>query len=175
MKKTILIAALFIGLLITSSGFNKSELATNIGHEAPSLGDSGIDDVISANRRNDRYTLLTFWSVLDANSRNNINKYTAWHHKHEDSKLSVMGVNLDDSENLFNEIVRLDGLDRADQFQIGGNDARRVRYDYSIEDGYGSVLIDPSGLIVAHNPTPEDLYRIVVEPNARESHRRPSS
>ena len=157
MKKTILILALFIGLLITSSGFNKTSLNTAIGKEAPQIPSLEIQDVIKQSEKEGTFVLLSFWSASDGVSRMTINNYNTWLDDNNDAKLNLVALNFDKSSALFNEIVRRDGLQSEWQFNVAGELARKIKNEYHLDDGYGSLLIAPDGKIVAHNPSSEVL------------------
>lgn len=159
MKKTILIAALFIGLLITSSGFNKTSLNTSIGKMAPALSSVEIDDAIKKSEDEGKYVLLSFWSASDGASRLTTNDYDSWLSKNDSGNIELLAVNFDKSEKLFKEIVKRDGLDDSRQFNVSGNLARHIKDEYHLDDGYGSILIDPDGMIVAHNPSTNELSK----------------
>lgn len=104
-----------------------------------------------------KYVVLNFWKSTDAPSRQAANEYTAWQRSHPDSKLEVISVNLDESPALFNEIMRRDSLIQSDQYYLGGDTAQAVINSYGLNRGLGSMLIDPSGKIIVHNPTSAQL------------------
>ena len=48
------------------------------------------------------------------------------------------------------------------QFNVSGNLAKKIKDDFHLDHGYGTLLIDPSGQIVAHNPSIDEVSRIVL-------------
>lgn len=160
MKKTILILALFIGLLITSSGFNKTSLNTSIGKQAPILAIDKIENVIDKSEKEGNYVLLSFWSTTDGASRMSVNNYNKWMNNLRPENVDFVSVNFDKSERLFNEIVKRDGLDDSQQFNVCGNQAKQIIRDYHLDKGYGSILISPEGTIISHNPSYNELANI---------------
>ena len=160
MKKTIVILSLFIGLLITSSGFNKTSLNTSIGKELPSIANDEISKAIEQCENAGKYVLINFWSAADGGSRQSVNAYTSWLNANGNNKIDLLSVNFDKSEKLFKEIVKRDGLIEEMQFNVSGNLARKIKDEFHLDNGYGSLLIDPKGQIIYHNPTAEDLNRI---------------
>lgn len=161
MKKTIFILALFLGLLITSSGFNRTSLNTAIGKEAPELASYDINQAIKSSEKDGKYVLLSFWSSTDGQSRSKVNEYDSWLSGNDMANIDVVAVNFDRSEGLFREIVKRDGLSTSTQFNVAGDIARQIKRDYHLDDGYGSILISPEGEIIAHNPTVDKLDDIV--------------
>ena len=68
-----------------------------------------------------------------------------------------VSVNLDRSESVFNQIVAIDNLDRSAQFTTAEDMQDDIIKSWRLEDGYHSLLIDPNGVIIAIDPTPETL------------------
>ncbi len=161
MKKTILITALFAGLLVISAGFNRQGVRTSLGKPAPDLEIDSIDSIINSNQSKGHYTLLTFWSATDASSRRAVNQYDAWLRNNRSTSLDIVSVNLDNSSGLFNEIVRRDNLSADTQFNVSGNEARRIKNRFELGNAYGTMLINPEGTIVAHNPPADSLSRLI--------------
>ncbi|MDE5553672.1 MAG: thioredoxin family protein [Muribaculaceae bacterium] len=160
-KKTILIFSLFIGLLLTSSGFNRTSLNTSIGKDMPTIADEQINNALKQCENDGKYVLLSFWSTSDALSRQSVNDYTSWLKTNGNSKIDLLSVNFDKSERLFQEIVKRDGLNSDMQFNVSGNQAFKIKDEFHLDKGYGSILLDPSGKIIAHNPTREQLDDIL--------------
>lgn len=153
MKKTLLIAALLVGLLLFAGEFSPRASITDLGRKAPALELHDADSIVALDRLRGDYVLLNFWSATDAPSRHAANQYTAWQRMHQGSDLKLIGINFDDSEALFHEIVRRDSLENSNQFYAQGDVARDIIDNYGLEHGLGSVLIGPDGKIIAHNPT----------------------
>ena len=160
MKKTILIFSLFIGLLITSSGFNKTGFDTSIGKVMPEIESEEINEAIKQSEKDGKYVLVSFWSVTDGESRKTTNDYTSWVRSNGNNKVELLSVNFDKSERLFREIVKRDGLDDEMQFNVSGNLARKIKDDFHLDKGYGTLLIAPQGQIVSHNPSTHELNMI---------------
>ncbi len=161
MKKTILIFTLFVGLLITSSGFNSHIFSTNPGAIAPTVADKEISDLINQSENEGHYVLLTFWSTSDGVSRKSVNDYTAWLHANDNANVEMLSVNFDKSESLFREIVKRDGLDSEKNFNVKGVAARQIAEEFNLDKGFGAVLIAPNGRVVCVNPTLEQLNGVI--------------
>ncbi len=160
MKKTLIIIAIFIGVLVCAVGYADSQYRTAIGRKPPALclpqqGNRAPETSLA--QQQGKYVVLNFWKSTDAPSRQAANEYTAWQRSHPDSKLEVISVNLDESPALFNEIMRRDSLIQSDQYYLGGDTAQAVINSYGLNRGLGSMLIDPSGKIIVHNPTSAQL------------------
>lgn len=161
MKKTLLLTALLVGLLLFAGTFADKILDRTVGSHAPSLSLAEADSIVVRDRMQGDYVLLNFWASTDAPSRRAANTYTAWQRRNPDAPLQLVGINFDESADLFNEIVRRDSLNAADQFHAEGPEAQKISTDYNLTDGLGSVLVAPDGKIIALNPTDADLNAIV--------------
>ena len=157
MKKTFVLLAVLIGVAICAGNYSGADFRTAPGRTAPAISVEDADRRVALDELRGDYVLLNFWSSDDAISRRDANIYSAWMERHPDASLKLVSVNFDDSVALFHEIVRRDGLDSTSQFHADAEEASDIRRDYGLNGGYGSVLINPEGRIVAHNPTAESL------------------
>lgn len=162
MKRTLLIVALFAGILACYVGYSDSHYLTAIGRIAPAFSIGAGDSTVTLGSLRGNYVLVSFWKSTHAPSRQNVNLYTAWQRSHPDSRLKIININFDDDNDIFNEIVRRDGLVREQQYRAEGAQAKAISDAYGLDNGYGSVLIAPDGRIVAHNPDPDKLAAMVA-------------
>lgn len=161
MKQTLLLVAICIGLVLCAVGYSDSKYHTALGRKAPNFyAENDCGSVSSASLKGD-YTLLNFWASTDAPSREAANLYTAWQRSNPDKKLRLVSVNFDKNDALFREIVRLDSLIPAEQYHVSGDTAKAIVDNYGLKDGFGSLLIDENGTIIAHNPEPEALGNLL--------------
>lgn len=100
-----------------------------------------------------KYVLVNFWDSSNAMSRIAAGEYDRFFRNHRQRNLQLLSVNTDDNRRLFDEIVRTDGLDALTQYHIADVRARGITPDYHPEDGYSSYLLNPSGRVIAVNPT----------------------
>lgn len=157
MKKTILLAVLFVGVLFCAVGYADSQYRTALGHHVPSLVLPQADSVLRYDRSDGDYVLLNFWTSVDAPSRRQANEYTAWIRNNPEAPVKLISVNFDHSRGMFSEIVKLDSLIPASQYYAEGDTARAIIDNFGLNRGYGSLLISPEGKIIAHNPTDAQL------------------
>lgn len=154
---------MFIGLLFCAVGFADSQFRTAVGRKAPALilpERAGYAPRTSLTDNLGKYVMLNFWKATDAPSRKAANEYTAWLRSHPGNKLKLLSVNIDETPQLFDEIVRRDSLIKSTQYYVSGDTARAIEDTYGLDKGLGSMLIDPDGKIVSHNPTLKDLDKI---------------
>lgn len=158
MKKLVSTVALLAMMLVASSGFNESDNdGVKIGRQAPVLTVANDSSQFDLRENKGEYVLITFWSSADAASRIECNVYSEWFRENANSKIKYVAINFDSCPELFEEIVRLDNLDNQAQFYVNGSDALRIRGEYGLNEGYGSILISPDGLVTSFNPSTSDL------------------
>ena len=169
MKKTFLIVSIFVAVLIlwgTGVGPRQSMRAT-VGKSVPSLEIAEADRTIALDEMRGRYVLLSFWDSADAPSREAVNNYSEWLRKHPTADVDLVAVNFDDSPALFRELVKRDNMNLDDHYNVSGRQADVIRRTFALGNAdYGTLLIDPSGRIIADNPTPDALNRLVSSPLA---------
>ena len=157
MNKSLLIIAILGLLTLFTSAYYSAPADSRIGCKAPSLqlGNSN-NDLSPLKQYRGEKILLTFWSSDDAESRLNNMRYDRMS-RGDGIDYTHVSVNLDRSESVFNQIVAIDNLDRSAQFTTAEDMQDDIIKGWRLEDGYHSFLIDPSGVIIAIDPTPESL------------------
>ncbi len=172
MKKTFIILTILAGILLCAVGYSDSRHKTQIGHRAPALVLERPGNRVSLEDLAGRYVILNFWSSTDGLSRKSTNEYTAWIRRNPDAPVSLVSVNFDSNRTLFSEIVRRDSLLESNQFYVGGDTARALADNYGLKNGYGTLLIDPQGII--HNTTERvaALHRVDIVMQGEPSHKR---
>lgn len=162
MKKTIRIIVFFAVLLVSISAYTGKVIDAKEGYKIPSLTLIGNNSQINLNELKGKYVLLSFWASTDAISRVACNEYSAFAKNAEaEERFCFLSVNFDRSERLFREIVRRDNLNSKTQFNVQGDDAKKIKETFHLEDGYNTLLIDPIGRIIATNPSTETLTKIL--------------
>lgn len=159
MKRCIFTIFLSIAVLILLSAYERKPTDTLFvpNDVVIGRGDSCVFDISEVSGRN---VLLTFWSSDNASSRLSNMYYAALARKYDD--MVHVGVNFDSSRQMFEEILRRDNLDGDSlQFHVSGNDAARLINSYGLKHGFQSYMFDPSGRIIARNPSAENVNRLL--------------
>ena len=159
-KQTMLLGALLLGLIVASAGVGTQSADTAIGKKAPVVQLDRVQSAINADELKGKYVLITFWNSSDAASREACNRYNAWFNAHRPADARFVGINFDDSPEMFREIVRRDSLTGTDQYHDSRPEAEAIYRTYHLEKGYGSLLVSPQGRIVSHNPDLLQLQQI---------------
>ncbi|MDE5929659.1 MAG: hypothetical protein K2H03_04190 [Muribaculaceae bacterium] len=160
-KQTMLLGALLLGLVVASAGIGSNRCDTAVGMKAPVVQLDRVQSAVNADGLKGKYVLITFWTSSDAASREAVNRYDAWFRRHHPADARLVGINFDDSPEMFGEIVARDSLNDNDQYYVSRPEAEAIYRTYHLEKGYGSLLVSPQGRIVCHNPTPEQLGQIL--------------
>ena len=149
-KQTILTGSLLLALIVASAGIGTQPSDTAVGKKAPVVQLDRVQSAINADELKGKYVLITFWSSSDAASREACNRYNAWFNVNHPDDARFVGINFDDSPEMFREIVRRDSLNPADQYCVSRPEAEAIFRTYHLEKGYGSLLVSPQGRIVSH-------------------------
>jgi hypothetical protein len=75
----------------------------------------------------------------------------------EGEHVSLVSVNIDRNQRLFEEIMRRDGLNEKSQYYVQPGGASDLIRKFNMGNGLQSYLIDPQGTITAINPSTEIL------------------
>lgn len=162
MRKNLFVVTLLMILFISTSGYNEQRFETSILRSAPIETVKNSNNEFTIGGRNGRYTLVTFWESGDARSRQQANEYAALFHSNQaiSAKIDFVGVNFDTESVIFDEIVANDNLNPASQYNVEGRKAEKLMSVYELYEGYGSMLLDPNGTIVAFNPSADQLAQL---------------
>lgn len=106
-----------------------------------------------------KYVLVNFWDSHNAVSRIAAGEYDRFFRSHKNEGMELVSVNTDNDRGLFSELARKDGLDLSRQFHIKDIKGGSIPADYKPRDGFSSYLLNPSGKIIAHNPTVQTLEK----------------
>ena len=160
MKKTIKFVVLFAIVLSLFSAYPNKVVDANEGYIVPSLTISNGNENISLDMMKGKHILLTFWASTDGISRVACNEYSAFV-KNVAIKEQIyhLSINFDKNNNLFNETVRRDNLNAKTQFNVKGDEAKKIIETFHLEDGYNTLLIDPTGRVIATNPSIKTLQQ----------------
>ena len=162
MKKIFSYIAFFAAIVLLISAYSERVMKAEKGYTAPEIEMLVNDSVeVSLSQLRGKYVLVNFWDSENAVSRIAAGEYDRYFRAHKRPDLRLLSVNTDDNRRLFDEIVRRDGLDSLTQFHIADIKARGISPGYHPEGGYSSYLLNPSGKIVAVNPTVQAINRII--------------
>ncbi|GAB6011150.1 TlpA family protein disulfide reductase [Viscerimonas tarda] len=102
--------------------------------------------------------LVNLWAAYDAKSHMQ-NVLLANALKKEDYPVTMVSVSFDQSKRIFERTLSVDGIKNEFQFvdTLGSNS--EIYKKYRLEKGFKSFLIDENGMIMAVNPTFDDLNK----------------
>lgn len=163
MKKTVSIIALFALLIISVSADADRVVQAAEGCIAPPI--EIIDSNSSTSRIEDfkdRWTLINFWDSCDPVSRIAASDYDAMAATIAAENFNLLSVNLDSSKELYKEVSRRDNLSEGTQINVDPDNSPRLRSDYYLDRGRNAYLVNPEGIIVAVNPSPEQIRNLVI-------------
>jgi hypothetical protein len=104
-----------------------------------------------------RYLLLQFWAAYDAESRmNNLLMHNSIS-RHGAGRVRMVSLDFDTEKSVFDETIRTDGIAPSTQYFVAKGQDSEVYQTYRLSKGYGNYLINPEGVIVAKNVSPDKL------------------
>ncbi len=162
MKKIFSMIALIVVLLSTVSAHTDVHFRIEKGMKAPRFEVRGVDGLtISPTDLKGRFVIVNFWAATDADSRIAANIYNDFVDDTPLGKVSLVSVNLDSNDALVREILRRDNLNLNSQYSIEKEKSNDIIRRNNLDRGLNSYLVSPEGRIVAVNPTPETLKRLI--------------
>ena len=160
MRKTFSFIVILVVLFSFSSAYNAQEIDRKVNSFAPNFTVNGNDSAFTLCKERGKYVLLNFWSSDDAESRiRNIFAYNAT--KNSKEQIVFAAVNYDRSETLFDEIVKIDGIDKNTQFFDKDGINSEVYKQFRLDEGLNCYLINRDGKIVAVNPDLNKLTELL--------------
>lgn len=162
MKKTRSVIGTLALVLLFSSAFNPAvETGLKTGRQAPGLQwqDNGNQVELSALRG--QYVLLNFWAGYDAASRMRNVRLSREADKEGYENLRFVSISFDTNSKVFEEIVKRDRLNTATQFHDKAGKASDIFDSYRLSRGFTSYLISPEGVIIAKDPSLEQLTKLI--------------
>lgn len=157
--------AFFSILLLTVSAHTESVYEAAEGYQAPlfKLDESyaSLEGNFDLADMQGHYVLLSFWSSADASSRIAVADYDRMARSVDEGLMCRVSVNMDSNSALFQEIVRHDSMRERMHFRASGDKAVGLTKLYHLDKGYRTMLIDPTGRIVAVNPSSIQLTEIL--------------
>lgn len=144
-------------LLLTAYSSNPAD--NKLGHVASNFSVENITGTKELQKMKGKYVLLTFWKSIDAESRiANIQYDRAIR---DLKNIDYVAVNFDRSYGVYCEILKQDGLNEEMQYYGNDGDYSRLFSRYELKQGMKSLLIDKSGVIIAENPSPQELSKFI--------------
>ncbi len=161
MKKTKSVIGMLALVLLFSSAFNPVETGLKEGEHAPMLQLQNAEGPVSLQSLKGQYVLLNFWAGYDAPSRMENIRFAREIDKNRIENISLVSVSFDTNRKVFEEIVKRDRLDTATQFYDKDVSSSNTFDDYRLSKGFASYLISPEGVIIAKNPNPDQLTKLI--------------
>ena len=119
------------------------------------------EGIVSLQSLKGQYVLLNFWAGYDAPSRMENVRFAREIDKSGIENISLVSVSFDTNRKVFEETIKRDGLNAATQFYDKEGSLSNIFDDYRLNKGFASYLISPEGVIIAKNPNPEQLTKLI--------------
>ncbi len=126
-----------------------------LGYIAPNFSIENETGRIELQQMKGKYVLLTFWKSIDAESRIANMQYDRI--TRDLNEIDYVAVNFDRSYGVYSEILKQDGLNAKMQYYGNEGEYSKIFSRYELKRGMKSLLIDKSGIIIAENPSLQEL------------------
>lgn len=159
MKKLFFIMVTLVAVLIFTSASTKTNGGSLEGTTATNFTIGNDDGVVNLTQFRGQYVLLSLWSSADIVSRlDNIrcDRYAA-----QSSAIKLMSVNFDRSRALFDQLVANDSLNASSQYFCDKQDRSVFEQHWGTTQQLNTYLINPKGVVVAVNPSNQELAAMV--------------
>ncbi len=161
MKKTKSVLGMLALVLLFSSSFNPGKTGLKEGEQAPRLSAQNAENGFNLNSSKGQYVLVNFWAGYDAPSRMNNIRYAHAINQAENENIALVSISFDSNEKVFKETIKRDRLDPTTQFHDKAGKQSDTFDLYRLNKGFASYLISPEGVIIAKNPNPEQLTKLI--------------
>ena len=149
---------IFMGSSIKGKTFTKG---ISPGDLAPEIQLQGID------LTNDNYVLIQFWAAYDGESRKQNALLNNKISRSELDNLEVISISFDEKKSVFEQAIRSDKLNVDNQYNVETGKASEIYKNYRLnKKGFGNLLINPEGIIVARNVSPEQVIEMLKTKSA---------
>jgi hypothetical protein len=190
MKKTMILIAAFAILLTSISATVDERRVAAFGKEAPAVVAQRNGRVLTLDEMRGKWIVLSFWSSTDAMSLVTENRIAAIvkssdkgtsngatgndaeiefktpagvYSLGKNAKAEVLSVNVDSSERLMSEIIKIDNLLESSQVHVNSaEEINRLRDAFKMNNGLRSFVIDPDGNLVMADPDELTLQTLLA-------------
>lgn len=158
-KKVFSVFLVFVAFLIFSSSYYSTPADNRIGYKAPRIDLNRGDTKISLQDFRGKYILVQFWASTDAKSRMSNIAYDRYAKVNDG--IEFISLNYDPIGPVYNEIVKIDDLDTKFQYRDPEASNSKIFKTYKLDRGFHSLLVDRDGVIVAVNPSIEQISKLI--------------
>lgn len=159
MKKLLFIMVTLAVVVLFTSASSNNEKGGIVGTHASDFTIGNDNGMMSLSQLRGKHVLLTLWTSADVVSRLDNIKYDRYVSK--STNVVQLSVNFDRSKALFDELVAADSLDTSGQYFCERQDRSIFEKKWGAGRQYNTYLINPSGTVVAVNPTDEEISRLI--------------
>ena len=129
----------------------------SLGDLAPEIHLRGIDFI------SDKYVLIQFWAAYDGESRKQNALLNNKISRLELDNLQMISISFDEKKSVFKQAIKADRLDISNQFNVDAGKSSEIYKDYRLDRGFGNLLINPNGIVVARNVSPEQVIKMLKQ------------
>ncbi|MEG1585528.1 MAG: hypothetical protein RR346_01495 [Bacteroidales bacterium] len=126
------------------------------GYLAPSISVDGLNTDSLKGKK----VLVSFWAAYDAASRVS-NALLASQLSKLPADIQFVSIGFDPNKVIFEETIRLEGLDRSTQYHDRNGSSSVLFKTYRLKEGFANYLLNEEGIIIAKNLDPKRLHELM--------------
>ncbi len=157
-KLSLIVVALLAVFLIFASATGTTPATGRVGYVAPNLSFESEGRQLSLQQFKGQCVVLTLWSTVEPISRLRNKQYATRCDEHE--AITHISINLDRSEAVWHATLKADGVSPTLQAHCDVEARKKLEGPWHLDESLDSYLIGPDGIIIAVNPTAEQLAAV---------------
>lgn len=154
-------AIVFIILLLANTSTLSAQL--KIGDKMPNIVlRNQNNEEVNVNQFKGKFTLIDFWASWCAPCRLGNKKLVKLHNEVSADKMEIIGISIDIDANKWLKAIEKDKIKFTQLIDPNGFEANAALV-FGVEELPSKYLFNPEGVLIAKNPTEEEIIKLIKE------------
>lgn len=151
----------FIILLLANTSTLSAQL--KIGDKMPNIVlRNQNNEEVNVNQFKGKFTLIDFWASWCAPCRLGNKKLVKLHNEVSADKMEIIGISIDIDANKWLKAIEKDKIKFTQLIDPNGFEANAALV-FGVEELPSKYLFNPEGVLIAKNPTEEEIIKLIKE------------
>lgn len=151
----------FIILLLANTSTLSAQL--KIGDKMPNIVlRNQNNEEVNVNQFKGKFTLIDFWASWCAPCRLGNKKLVKLHNEVSADKMEIIGISIDIDANKWLKAIEKDKIKFTQLIDPNGFEANAALV-FGVEELPSKYLFNPEGVLIAKNPTEEEIMKLIKE------------
>lgn len=151
----------FIILLLANTSTLSAQL--KIGDKMPNIVlRNQNNEEVNVNQFKGKFTLIDFWASWCAPCRLGNKKLVKLHNEVSPDKMEIIGISIDIDANKWLKAIEKDKIKFTQLIDPNGFEANAALV-FGVEELPSKYLFNPEGVLIAKNPTEEEIIKLIKE------------